>query len=236
MKYLSRFYTLLFIVLLLASCNNEAPVSSEQSEQVKVLRKTTVRKADVVAFQPAGDFGGGVLTPGTFFPPTNGGFSTLKRGSDWISYNLHTTGLPSGAYTNWWVIINNPEACTDGVCDEADVFENPATNSSVFWATGGIVEKNGVGNFSARIEVGELPTGQDQFVFGLGLVNPATAEVHIIVKYHGPASDDPNELYLQTNTLTGLCDQGANGYDLGPPFGVQCFDPQVSVHKSPQNP
>jgi hypothetical protein len=70
-----------------------------------------------------------------------------------------------------------------------------------------------------------------QHIFGPGLVNPKTAEVWVIIKYHGPASDDPDELYLQTHTLQGLCEEGANAYDLGPGFGIQCFDPQIAIHK-----
>jgi hypothetical protein len=141
--------------------------------------------------------------------------------------------LPPGAYTNWWVIINNPEECTNGQCDVEDVFFNPATNSSVFWATGSIVQSNGIGNFSARVNVGELPSGPDQVPLPgpPGLVDPEGAEIHIIVKYHGPASSDPDELYQQTHTLTGLCDQGANAYDLtSVGFGIQCFDPQFVIH------
>ena len=232
MQYLSRVCGVFFIVLMGLGCNNESPVSSEVlGDGLTVLAKQQERAA-VIAFQPAGDFGGGVLTPGTFFAPTKGGFSILHRGSDWISYNIHTTGLPPGAYTNWWIIINNPENCLGvGGCDEADVFNNPATNTSVFWATGGIVQGNGVGNFYAKVKVGEISADPRQHIFGDGLLNPAGAEVHNIIKYHGLASDDPDELFLQTSTLTGLCDEGANAYDLDPPFGVQCFDPQAAVHR-----
>ena len=160
MRILSHFYIVFLIIFLfLTGCENDDLISSGEAnsggdtEQFNSLAKVTVDKVKVIAFQPAGDFGGGVLVPGTFFPPTKQGFSTIRRSKDWISYNIHTTGLPPGAYTNWCAVINNPENCI-GDCNEADIFENPATNSSVFWSTGGIVKSNGVGNFHARVNVG----------------------------------------------------------------------------------
>ncbi|MFQ5709988.1 MAG: hypothetical protein ACE5HO_21240 [bacterium] len=226
MQYLSRLFTVLFIALILSGCNNEQPVSSELTEVEPASLAKRFERAEVMAFQPAGALGGGVLAPGTFFPPTDGGTSILHRGNDWISYNIHTTGLPAGAYTNWWIIFNNPEDCTDD-CGEDDIF-SPETkaNPSVFWATGGIVQEDGVGNFRARIREGQPSNGPDGFLIGNGLEDAANAEVHLIIKYHGPASDDPDVLFDQTHTLLGSCDSGANAAANG-----QCFDPQAVAHR-----
>ena len=226
MQYLSRLFTVVFIALLLLGCNTEAPVSSEVlGDGLTVLAKQQER-GEVTFFQAAGPAGSrGVLMEGAEFPPTKGGFAILHRGNDRVSYNLHTTGLPAGAYTNWWIIINNPDACVGvGGCDEADIFGNPATNSSVFWATGGIVQDNGVGNFQATIDEGQPSKGPDGFLLGTGLEDAANAEVHIIIKYHGPASNDPDDLFLQTYTLLGLCDDRANAFTEAP---GHCFDPQA---------
>ncbi len=243
MQSLSRVFIILFIALFIAGCVNDTPVSSEQlnsSEGSSIvtdddfdfpnsLDKHRVSRAEVRAFQPAGDYGGGVLVPGTFFPPTGHGESKLLRRKNGIEYKIRTTGLPPGAYTNWLVVINNPEECSDGVCDFDDVFNNPATNSSGFWATGGVVGDDGVGRFRARIKVGEISSDPRQHLFGPGLLNPKGAEFHIIIKYHGPVSEDPDEFYLQTHTLKGACDQNANAF-LDPQTGVQCFDPQITIH------
>ncbi len=183
-----------------------------------------VSRAETFAFQPAGALGGGVLQPGTSFPPTTG-TSSLYAGDGWLGYDIHTDGLPAGAYTNWWVIVNNPEAC-DGDCGFDDIFGNPATNSSVFWATGGLVLADGVGDFRARIREGQPSKGPDGFLLGNGLQDAENAEVHVIIKYHGPASDDPDALFDQLHTLLGSCDAGANAADTG-----QCFDPQAVVHR-----
>ncbi len=191
---------------------------------------TEVSRDSVVAFQAAGDVGGGVLEPGTEFPPTNRGFATLKRGDDWIRSNIHTSGLPAGTYTVWWVIFNDPDNC-DGVCDEGDLL-NPDAGVSIFFADGGVVGNNGIANFRAHYADGDdrgEPETQD--VLGDGALDPSRAEVHMIIKYHGLASDDPDVLWQQTHTLLGGCFENANALDLGEPFGVQCFDPQAVVHR-----
>ncbi len=193
---------------------------------------TAVSRAPVVAFQAAGDVGGGVLEPGTFYPPTTHGHATLKRGSDWIQVNIQTSGLPAGAYTVWWVVFDTPDGCTHS-CDDDDLF-NPDAHVSVFWATGGVVPHSGNGSFHARYRNGDDPGEPGtQLILGDGSVDPARAEVHNIIKYHGPTSDDPQTLHEQTHTLQGSCFEGANAVDLGEPFGVQCFDPQAVAHPLP---
>ena len=75
----------------------------------------------------------------------NGSSAKLARSEDAIWLRINTTGLSAGAYTFWWVISNNPEAC-----DDPDLF-NPAAMGAGFWATGGVVDANGVGHFRARL-------------------------------------------------------------------------------------
>lgn len=227
----------LVLALLLIGCDAGTAVAPDLNESSRsidfeegLVSQSRVSHAGVHVFQPAGAVGGGVLIPGTEFPATRGGHSTLLRGNSWVQYNIHTTGLPPGAYTVWAVTINAPENCATYPCGEADVFGNPAVDATVFWSDGGIVQSNGVGNFRARIHGGVLPDGDGQIAFpGNGLTNAQGAEVHLIIKYHGLASEDPDVLYEQTHTLQGSCDVGANAHDLGP-FGIHCFDPQVVIH------
>lgn len=193
---------------------------------------TRVSHAPVVAFQAAGDVGDGVLEPGTAFPPTTHGRATLSRGADWVQVDINTSGLPPGAYTVWWVIFDTPDGCTDA-CNEDDLF-NPDAHVSVFWATGGIVRRSGDANFLARHRAGDdLGEPGTQHILGDGSVEPSRAEIHNIIKYHGPASGDPDTLHVQTTTLQGSCFERANAVDLGEPFGVQCFDPQAVAHPLP---
>jgi hypothetical protein len=204
------------------------PAITSGSETVTAAA-TEVDKVTVGVFQAAGDVGGGVLALGDTFPPVNVGHSILKRGDEWVQYTLNTSGLPPGAYTNWWVIFKNPGFCIDG-CGEDDLFRADV-EASAFWATGGVVNDNGIGNFVDRYTLGDYLGDPDtQHLFGDGTLDTKTAEIHIIVKYHGPASDDPGILYAQTHTVLGGCLANANAIDAGPPFGVQCFDPQAAAH------
>ena len=156
------------------------------------------------------------------------GTAELSRIAQGLNLTLHTTMLtPGAAYTIWWIIFNNPEECSGVPCGLGDL-GNALVNPSVFWSTGGVVQDNGVGNFQATIDEGEPSKGPDGFLVGTdGLVDAAKAEVHVIIKYHGPASNDPDELFLQTNTVLGLCDDRANALPDG-----NCFDPQIAM----QNP
>jgi hypothetical protein len=197
-----------------------------------VSAQTSVSKSPAVPFQAAGDVGGGVLVPGTLFPPTTHGHGILKRGEDWVQVQINTSGLPAGAYSVWWVIFNNPGAC-EGHCDMGDLF-NPDVQVSIFSATGAVVKANGIGNFADRYTVGDsLGEPGKQHILGDGTLDPMKAEIHSVIKYHGPASDDPDVLHEQLYTLLGSCGENANALDLGDPFGVQCFDPQVVVHRPP---
>ena len=104
-----------------------------------------IDRVEVVPFLPAGDVGGGVLEPGTLYAPTSIGYSTLRRISDSVRYDLHSTGLPPGAYTVWAVAFNNPDECIDG-CNGEDLLRTEP-NPAVFWLIGGLVGDDGVGDF-----------------------------------------------------------------------------------------
>ena len=193
---------------------------------------TTVTRAEVFAFQAAGDVGGGVLTPGDTFPPSKPAFARLKRKADRLDLDIRTSGLPAGAYTVWWIIFNNPAGCTHG-CGDDDFF-NPDAQVSVFWAAGGVVATNGIGRFDATYNVGDsLGTPGTQVILDAGVIDPLVAEVHNLIKYHGSASSDPDTLYEQTHTILGSCEVGANALILPAPFGLNCFDPQGVIFPLP---
>ncbi len=156
--------------------------------------------------------------PGFGFPIHNS-LATLHRTEDGVELKLDTK-LPEGAYTTWWVIFNDPEFCVDG-CDAGDL-EIPEVNASLFWATGEVVGDNGMGSFSAQLLEGELPQGSDQVVFGEGLVDSFSAEIHPIVRSHGPV--DPEQVEEQLTTFNGGC----------PPEG--CKDVQFAVFRSVLDP
>lgn len=206
------------------------------------------QKVDVITFQPAGGFGGdgNVLNEGDFFPPGSNSFAKMQRTNGYLRFFLHTTGLPPGAYTVWWVIFNKPLTCAEpnaagGLCGGIGPDDLFLPSTSVVWATGGIVRADGVGNFNDRLRVGEMR--DETIILGSDLSSPLqyplAAEVHLVIKYHGLPSRNPEILWAQTHTLLGNCDGegGANSYDLPPPFGpYQCFDPQVAILPSKLEP
>ncbi|MEG3436439.1 hypothetical protein V0288_04850 [Pannus brasiliensis CCIBt3594] len=128
---------------------------------------------------------------------------TRDTATNQVSYTINTNSLPEGAYTNWWVVFNNPSACVGG-CGEDD-FARPGVDASAFYATGNVVGSNGIGNFTAQVGLNSLPTGFDQVLFGNGLTNLLGAEIQTVIRWHGPLSSDPALAALQLNSFNGGC-------------------------------
>jgi len=167
-------------------------------------------------------------------------WSIVNRYDNGLSMSLHTSNLvPGDAYTIWWVIFNAPENCTDGVCNEDDLFViDPETNGiamddfgqrvmnpdalenaqiSIQYATGGVVDADGKGDFAAAVGTGNVPG----VIAGPGVVNPETAEVHLIVRTHGPVIADAFD--AQITTFGGGCE---------PMDAPPCQDVQFAVHQA----
>ncbi|VAX27394.1 hypothetical protein MNBD_NITROSPIRAE01-1612 [hydrothermal vent metagenome] len=125
-----------------------------------------------------------------------GATATLKRNEHKIKIKVDTAGLPLGAYTNWWILYNQPSNCAAAVCQLSDLF-NPNTDASILWAAGAIIEGKKA-HFKAKLSVGEIP---GQLFFGDGLTNALGAQVQYIIKWHGPTSEDPDVLYDQLHNI-----------------------------------
>ena len=132
--------------------------------------------------------------------PIENATATLERREDSVEFSLNTT-LDSGAYTIWWIIFNNPEFCIYG-CDVGDLGISEV-NASAFWATGGIVEDDNLGSFNAQLGENQLPTGEDQVLFGEGLTDSFEAEIHLIARTHGPVISGQEQ--EQITTFNGGC-------------------------------
>jgi hypothetical protein len=135
----------------------------------------------------------------------------LSRDDEGISITAKTNGLHPGAYTNWWVIFNPGE-----------------TIPVVLWATGGIVGRDGVGHFSARLEEGETRPEEKVFLGLDGTLEDAErAGILYVIKYHGPAVSDIVE--KQIGTSFGGCTSAGTELpndDIDPLFF--CYDPQIT--------
>ncbi len=158
--------------------------------------------------------------------------STLMRYDDAVGMTIHTVGLePGHAYSVWWVIFNNPDACSDecGPDDHpthAHAYKtgneppDPAVNSSVLWATGQIAGGDGSAYFYANLRVGDPP---GMVIFGPGLTDPMNADIHLLVRDHGKAI--AGKVAEQISTPQGMCPVTKPD-----PGSAECLDAQVAIH------
>jgi hypothetical protein len=167
-----------------------------------------------------------------------GAESTLVRMEHGLYATVKTSGLePGNALTLWWVIFNRRENCSDGKCGPDDVFlvdkngqfilddqgapqanvaARAATEVSQLTGPGAIVGQNGSARFLARLPMGDTNEAQ----FGPGLLDPMAAEVHLVIRAHGPAS--PGVVPEQLTTPWGGCPEG---WPKDP-----CQDVQIAIH------
>lgn len=144
-----------------------------------------------------------------------GAWSTLARNSTGATFSLHTRELVAGhTITVWWVIFNQPENCSHGMfglrCGEGDLFE-PSVEASVVYGAGHVFGGSGVAGYGGWIGVGET----DGALFGPGLLEPLTADIHLVVHDHGALS--PQQI--------------AEGVHNFGPCEPECVDVQFSAHE-----
>lgn len=117
------------------------------------------------------------------------GASMLRRTDHGVHALVRTTGLSRHhAYTVWAVIFNNPAAC-DGPCGSDDL-ANPDVGGVSTLLTGKVAR------WSRTWFVGRLAVGD-------ALTDPKGAEIHFIVRTHGPVI--PELRREQITTLNGGC-------------------------------
>ncbi len=109
------------------------------------------------------------------------------------------------AVTNWFVVFNNPEACIDG-CGEDDVLGSLFGPSNfagvgVHFATGHVA---GSSNWRSAASLRE---GDVSGLFaGEALADAMKAEIHIVIRTHGPASNlTPGSLAAAIGSIDGGC-------------------------------
>ncbi len=161
---------------------------------------------------------------------------TTKRGTGSLTrlphgINTHITVdagvIPAGdVVTLWGVIFNNPAACAIDPCDFPDV-ENPAVEGSLVWLGSGIAGK-GSTLYTGQVMVGD-GSGDILDLFGIpsgpGLLNAAGAEIHVVVRTHGPAIN--GDLQAQRKTFLGPnCTVDALP-------GEPCFDLAFAMFQAP---
>lgn len=165
------------------------------------------------------------------------GTSRLVRTGDAIATRTNATGLVDGHVTTlWWVVFNNPEECSHGTgganCGEPDLFVEDV-QASCPYADGSIVGGNGHARFQDRLTVGETRNSCLEF-FGAedhGLQNPEEAEVHVVVRSHGPII--PEMVPEMRSTYAGGCEDFLDAGTVPEEKG-ECADLQFAVHAPPE--
>lgn len=168
----------------------------------------------------------------TFAATEEVGISRLVRTDGAIATKTNTTDLvPRHVTTLWWVIFNNPDEC-DGDCGEPDLF-NPDVEASCPFADGSIVGGNGHARFQDLLKVGEDRNSCLEF-FGAedhGLLDPEGAEVHVVVRSHGPPI--PGMVPEMRSTFAGACEDFLDAGTVPEEQG-ECADLQFAVHTPPE--
>lgn len=197
-----------------------AVLSTAVATAVAVGAQASGASSDVAALQWFADERDG--------PVGGGAHTALKRSGDGIAVSIHARKLhPQHAYTAWFVLFNEPDGCVD-TCGEDDLVR-PEANASVVWTgAGGTAGPSGALNLRGRLGEGDPNPQGAETLFGPGLVDSRTAEVHIVIRDHGPASADPAVLAEQTTSFAGGCTPESS---FGSGSGEYvCVDPQASVH------
>lgn len=162
-----------------------------------------------------------------------GGDSMLVRNDNGLTAVAHLEGLnPGGAYTMYWLIFNNPAACTHPVftaggvkvssCGPADL-TNFAAAPSFQYADGHVVGGSGRATFAGHFSAGDTPECALPTLPCAGLFDPRTAEVHLVVRTMGDA-------------VPGLVDEQIHsflaGCRAGEPNAGLCGNIRVSIHNA----
>ena len=128
------------------------------------------------------------------------------------------------ATTVWFVVFNDPGGCVDG-CGEDDVldffFGANRAKVGVHFGTGHVA---GDPTFSAAARLAEGDT--KGMLFGMPLMDSQAAEIHLVVRSHGPAGAlTGQQLAAALHSVDGGCapDNGPN----------TCGDSQFAVFLAP---
>ncbi|MFC1796602.1 hypothetical protein ACFL1V_05850 [Pseudomonadota bacterium] len=143
------------------------------------------------------------------------GSAKIVRTNKGISGSLSTdmsnsVGSVEGlAVTVWLIIFNDPGECATTPCSEADLF-NPDVMPDAIYGAGNIIDNSEVASFGFHLKAGDN-SGSIADLFGMptdggepfGLIYPRGAEVHYVLRLHGPMI--PMEMPAQIKTYEGGC-------------------------------
>ena len=213
----------------------------------KIMKPTTlvvaaiaILVATIAAPAVAAPTRNATTSPVTWFtePDRPIGVSTLVRSAEGVRMKYTTSELGAReATTMWWIVFNNPDGCSDP-CSPDDVFVNgdaslgldlaaiAASDAVAGYSTGRLTNSQGRVTMTDRLAVGAL---EDEVIFGEPpiLKDAMVAEVHLVIRTHGPAI--PGLVAEQLSSYGGGCEvfhlPGTYPVGLG-----GCSDIQSSIH------
>lgn len=229
MKTIKFLSGLLTLMLLTQSCNQESPVSEP-------LTGIEISEQDIEEGSPQFDnfFPLQQMTVAPVIDPINGGQEVgrarLFRHRRAIAINMHSSNLiPGHTYTLWWVIYNKPENCVNSPCSGPDN-SNPAVMRELLYATGKVVKRGNRAFFRAMLKQGDT-SGSVNSELNLpeygGLLYPETAEVHMVIRSHGPII--PDLVDEQIGTLNGGCTTSLPAFTEVPDEEGECANIQYAI-------
>jgi hypothetical protein len=187
---------MLFGMAVLANATESANVNRFDGKNLPPWADATlVRGDDGVISAMIETHVGGDMFQMAFNPPN---VEVVSQGAKW---NV------GDATTMWWVIWNNPDGCEDG-CGPDDLARSLVGGNDLSGTVGvlpatGSVATSGHWSASATLAEGVIPPNA---VVPIALEDAATAEVHLVVRSHGPASNfTADELVGALTTIGGGC-------------------------------
>lgn len=151
--------------------------------------------------------------------------ATLVRNKNGVRVNIRTNDLvPRNTYSVWMVVFDAPENCeVPNECTLDDLGNPVGPMATVFGAVGGgLAGGNGQATFASHAKPGD--EANDVLLGDGSLDNPLTAEIHLVIRTHGPAI--PGMINEQTATYNAGC-------ELGEPNEGLCEDLQFTVFPPP---
>ena len=165
------------------------------------------------------------------------GSAQLVRNANGITANFSANDLTPGfAYTIWWVIWNIPELCgTPNACTDADFGNADDVQVEVMYAGGHVVGNSGFGKFSGHLNEDDA-SGSINDLFGLpsygGLQDALGAEVHVVLRNHGPAV--PGLVNEQIGSYPGGCETDLGVFVEIPDEVGECGDTHFAIFAPPE--
>lgn len=182
-------------------------------------------------------FGFNFVSAAPVINPINGdekvGIAKLFRYGRGVAMRMRSKALiPGHTYTIWWVAFNNPENCGAAPCAEADI-ANPAVKCEIMYATGKVIESGTEGLFWAYLKEDDS-SGSINTLFGLpeygGLLNSYQAEVHLVVRSHGPIIE--GQVEEQIGSFNGGCSTSLPAFTEVPDEEGECADIQFAIFEA----